>query len=106
MAEYFRDEKKQDVLLFIDNIFRFTQAGSEVSALLGRDVYKRQVVLLAVLLLCIKGYSSAVAVHSPFSAFSRFHQLKMADSLIAVSYTHLFAIPIVAASLATLKDNL
>ena len=36
MAEYFRDEKKQDVLLFIDNIFRFTQARSEVSALLGR----------------------------------------------------------------------
>ena len=36
MAEYFRDEKKPDVLLFIDNIFRFTQAGSEVSALLGR----------------------------------------------------------------------
>ncbi|MNX60657.1 ATP synthase subunit beta [compost metagenome] len=36
MAEYFRDEQKQDVLLFIDNIFRFTQAGSEVSALLGR----------------------------------------------------------------------
>ena len=36
MAEYFRDEKKQDVLLFIDNIFRFTQAGSEGSALLGR----------------------------------------------------------------------
>ena len=36
MAEYFRDEKKQDVLLFIDNMFRFTQAGSEVSALLGR----------------------------------------------------------------------
>ena len=36
MAEYFRDEAKQDVLLFIDNIFRFTQAGSEVSALLGR----------------------------------------------------------------------
>ena len=36
MAEYFRDEKKQDVLLFIGNIFRFTQAGSEVSALLGR----------------------------------------------------------------------
>ena len=36
MAEYFRDEGKQDVLLFIDNIFRFTQAGSEVSALLGR----------------------------------------------------------------------
>jgi F-type H+-transporting ATPase subunit beta len=35
-AEYFRDEKQQDVLLFIDNIFRFTQAGSEVSALLGR----------------------------------------------------------------------
>ena len=35
-AEYFRDEKNQDVLLFIDNIFRFTQAGSEVSALLGR----------------------------------------------------------------------
>jgi F-type H+-transporting ATPase subunit beta len=35
-AEYFRDEKGQDVLLFIDNIFRFTQAGSEVSALLGR----------------------------------------------------------------------
>lgn len=36
IAEYFRDEKKQDVLLFIDNIFRFAQAGSEVSALLGR----------------------------------------------------------------------
>ena len=36
MAEYFRDQKNQDVLLFIDNIFRFTQAGSEVSTLLGR----------------------------------------------------------------------
>lgn len=36
MAEYFRDEQQQDVLLFIDNIFRFVQAGSEVSALLGR----------------------------------------------------------------------
>ncbi len=36
ITEYFRDEKKQDVLLFIDNIFRFSQAGSEVSALLGR----------------------------------------------------------------------
>ena len=36
MAEYFRDRKNQDVLLFIDNIFRFTQAGSEVSALIGR----------------------------------------------------------------------
>jgi len=36
MAEHFRDEEEQDVLLFIDNIFRFTQAGSEVSALLGR----------------------------------------------------------------------
>jgi len=36
MAEYFRDDEKKDVLLFIDNIFRFTQAGSEVSALLGR----------------------------------------------------------------------
>ena len=36
MAEYFRDEKHQDVLLFIDNIFRYVQAGSEVSALLGR----------------------------------------------------------------------
>jgi len=36
MAEYFRDEAKQDVLLFIDNIFRYVQAGSEVSALLGR----------------------------------------------------------------------
>jgi F-type H+/Na+-transporting ATPase subunit beta len=35
MAEYFRDERGQDVLLFIDNIFRFSQAGSEVSALLG-----------------------------------------------------------------------
>lgn len=37
MAEYFRDERNQDVLLFIDNIFRFSQAGSEVSALLGRS---------------------------------------------------------------------
>ena len=36
MAEYFRDEEKKDILLFIDNIFRFTQAGSEMSALLGR----------------------------------------------------------------------
>merc|ERR1712061_181415 len=36
VAEYFRDDERQDVLLFIDNIFRFTQAGSEVSALLGR----------------------------------------------------------------------
>lgn len=36
IAEYFRDVQGQDVLLFIDNIFRFTQAGSEVSALLGR----------------------------------------------------------------------
>ena len=36
VAEYFRDEKNQDVLFFVDNIFRFTQAGSEVSALLGR----------------------------------------------------------------------
>src|SRR5271168_2610167 len=36
MAEYFRDTEHQDVLLFIDNIFRFVQAGSEVSALLGR----------------------------------------------------------------------
>ena len=35
-AEYFRDDEGKDVLLFIDNIFRFTQAGSEVSALLGR----------------------------------------------------------------------
>ena len=37
IAEYFRDEEKKDVLLFIDNIFRFSQAGSEVSALLGRS---------------------------------------------------------------------
>ena len=44
--------------------------------------YLKYAVLLVVLFLCIKGYSSAVAVHSPFSAFSRFHQLKMADSLI------------------------
>ncbi len=36
MAEYFRDEEKKDILLFVDNIFRFTQAGSELSALLGR----------------------------------------------------------------------
>ena len=36
VAEFFRDEENQDVLLFVDNIFRFTQAGSEVSALLGR----------------------------------------------------------------------
>ena len=36
MAEYFRDEQGKDVLLFVDNMFRFTQAGSEVSALLGR----------------------------------------------------------------------
>src|SRR2546428_10115962 len=36
MAEYFRDQENQDVLFFVDNIFRFVQAGSEVSALLGR----------------------------------------------------------------------
>ena len=41
VAEYFRDEEGQDVLLFIDNIFRFTQAGSEVSALLGRMPQRR-----------------------------------------------------------------
>ncbi len=41
-AEYFRDEEGQDVLLFIDNIFRFTQAGSEVSALLGPDALGRR----------------------------------------------------------------
>ena len=39
LAEYFRDEEGQDVLFFVDNIFRFTQAGSEVSALLGRDSF-------------------------------------------------------------------
>ena len=42
VAEYFRDEENQDVLLFIDNIFRFTQAGSEVSALLGRMPQRRR----------------------------------------------------------------
>ena len=42
VAEYFRDEEGQDVLLFIDNIFRFTQAGSEVSALLGRIPSRRR----------------------------------------------------------------
>ena len=42
MAEYFRDEKNQDVLLFIDNIFRFTQAGSEVSALFGTYAFSRR----------------------------------------------------------------
>ncbi len=41
MAEYFRDVMGQDVLLFIDNIFRFVQAGSEVSALLGPDAFGR-----------------------------------------------------------------
>ncbi len=41
MAEYFRDREHQDVLLFIDNIFRFTQAGTEVSALLGRMPVRR-----------------------------------------------------------------
>lgn len=39
IAEYFRDQEGQDVLLFVDNIFRFTQAGSEVSALLGALVW-------------------------------------------------------------------
>ena len=43
VAEYFRDEEGQDVLLFIDNIFRFTQAGSEVSALLGRMPSRRRI---------------------------------------------------------------
>jgi F-type H+/Na+-transporting ATPase subunit beta len=42
VAEYFRDEEGQDVLLFVDNIFRFTQAGSEVSALLGRIPERRR----------------------------------------------------------------
>ena len=42
ITEYFRDEKGQDVLLFIDNIFRFSQAGSEVSALLGRTGQRRR----------------------------------------------------------------
>lgn len=44
--------------------------------------YLKYVVLLGILILCIKGYGSEISVHSPFSAFSRFHQLKMADSLI------------------------
>ena len=43
MAEYFRDEEHQNVLLFIDNIFRFTQAGSEAVSYTHLDVYKRQV---------------------------------------------------------------
>ena len=43
LAEYFRDEEGQDVLFFIDNIFRFTQAGSEVSALLGRKIGRAHV---------------------------------------------------------------
>ena len=42
ITEYFRDEKNQDVLLFIDNIFRFSQAGSEVSALLGPHAQRRR----------------------------------------------------------------
>lgn len=42
VAEYFRDEEGQDVLLFIDNIYRFTQAGSEVSALLGEDSFRTE----------------------------------------------------------------
>ena len=42
VTEYFRDEKNQDVLLFIDNIFRFSQAGSEVSALLGPHAERRR----------------------------------------------------------------
>ena len=41
ISEYFRDEEGQDVLLFVDNIFRFTQAGAEVSALLGRSEERR-----------------------------------------------------------------
>ena len=54
MAEYFRDEEHKDVLLFIDNIFRFSQAGSEVSALLGRtlfDKYNRTLVIAGLALL-------------------------------------------------------
>ena len=52
VAESFRDmgaetDGPRDILFFIDNIFRFTQAGSEVSALLGRDVYKRQAMIRA-----------------------------------------------------------
>jgi len=43
MAEYFRDEEKKDVLLFIDNVFRYIQAGSEVSTLLGRMPSRRRV---------------------------------------------------------------
>jgi F-type H+-transporting ATPase subunit beta len=42
VTEYFRDEKNQDVLLFVDNIFRFSQAGSEVSALLGPHAVGRR----------------------------------------------------------------
>lgn len=44
--------------------------------------YLKYIVLFVVLILCVNGYSSVVAIHSPFSAFSRFHQLKMADSII------------------------
>ena len=43
MAEYFRDKEHQNVLLFIDNIFRFTQAGSEAVSYTHLDVYKRQI---------------------------------------------------------------
>ena len=67
MAEYFRDEKGEDVLLFIDNIFRFSQAGSEVSALLGRipSAVGYQPNLASEMGACKKGSPLPNAVPSP-----------------------------------------
>lgn len=69
MAEYFRDEEGQDVLLFIDNIFRFTQAGSEVSALLGRHAVSRWLPADA----CYRDGSAPGAYHFHKCRFSHFH---------------------------------
>ena len=70
MAEYFRDEEHQDVLLFIDNIFRFTQAGSEVSALLGR-------------MPSAVGYQPTLADPAPAATFSHLDARLVLDRSIA-----------------------
>jgi len=81
MAEYFRDVKKQDVLLFIDNIFRFIQAGSEVSALLGR-------------MPSAVGYQPTLAVYVPAD--------DLTDPAPAATFAHLDATTVLSRSIAEL----
>jgi F-type H+-transporting ATPase subunit beta len=81
MAEYFRDEKNQDVLMFVDNVFRFSQAGSEVSALLGRTP-------------SAVGYTSFQAVYVPAD--------DLTDPAPANTFAHLDSTVVLERSLAEL----